>query len=245
MVVTNKRFLYNRNVSPAAPCPGDHNHNCVRRRRAATEQFDVLDRAGRRTGEVVGRDAAHANGIWHGAFHCLMVYPREGGTAALFQRRSDAKQIAPGLFDVTVGGHYTSGEDARAAGPREIAEELGLAVPFAALVPLGRRIFVHEFAPGVRELEFQDVYLLPLDGRPGPLRLQAGEVDAVLELGVEEGIGLFSGGTARGTLIDAAGSERSVPVHAEDFVPCADNYYLKLLVLARRYRNGERAALAI
>ena len=69
-----------------------------------------------------------------------MVYPRAGSLNALFQRRSPAKKIAPGLFDVTVGGHYASGEDARAAGPREIAEELGMEVPYAALVPLGRRI---------------------------------------------------------------------------------------------------------
>jgi hypothetical protein len=144
-----------------------------------------------------------------------------------------------------VGGHYVSGEDARVAGPREIAEEIGLAVPFASLVPVGRRIFVHSFTPGVRELEFQDVFLLPLDSRPGRLRLQASEVEAVLELDAQEGIDLFSGGAASGTLIDADGSERPVQIHPGDFVPCIDNYYLKLLVLARRYQNGERTALAI
>ena len=174
-----------------------------------------------------------------------MVYQRAGRPAALFQRRSTAKKIAPGLFDVTVGGHYTSGEDARTAGPREIAEELGLEVPYAALVPLGRRVYVHYFTPGVRELEFQDVFLLPLDSRPGPLRLQTSEVDAVLELDVEEGIAFFSGGSASGMLIDLAGTERTVELHAGDFVPCIDNYYLKLLVLARRYQNGERTALAV
>ena len=216
-----------------------------RQRRTVTELFDVLDGTGRRTGEVIGRDEAHANGVWHGSFHCLMIYPREGRPAALFQLRSATKQIAPGLFDVTVGGHYVSGEDARAAGPREIAEEIGLTVPYAALVPLGRRIFVHYFTAGVRELEFQDVFFLPLGSRPGRLRLQASEVEAMLELDVQEGIDLFSGGAARGTLIGAEGSERSVQLHPGDFVPCIDNYYLKLLVLARRYQNGERTALAI
>src|SRR5512136_3107179 len=131
------------------PRPGDDKRfpGSGWQRRTGTEQFDVLDGNGKRTGEVIGRDEAHANGVWHGAFHCLMVYPREGRPAALFQRRSPTKKIAPGLFDVTVGGHYASGEDARTAGPREIAEELGLAVPYAALVPLGRRIFVHYFTP--------------------------------------------------------------------------------------------------
>jgi hypothetical protein len=34
-------------------------------------------------------------------------------------------------------------------------------------------------------------------------------------------------------------------VSAEDFVPCLDNYYLKLLLLAQRYFNGERKLLVI
>jgi isopentenyldiphosphate isomerase len=209
------------------------------------ELFDVLDCSGRRTGETIERDAAHASGAWHGAFHCLIVYPRGGRPTALFQKRAAAKRIAPGLFDVSAGGHYASGEDAASAGPREIAEELGLSVPFGSLVPLGRRVFVHCFTPGVREMEFQDVFLLPLGGRPQGVRLQAGEVDALLELDVEEGIGLFGGGSAAGRLIDAAGAETACSVRPAGFVPCLDNYYLKLLVLARRYLGGERSALAI
>ena len=210
------------------------------------ELFDVLDCTGRRAGEVIGRDEAHASGAWHGAFHCLMVYPRGGRPAALFQRRAAEKKIAPGLLDVTVGGHYASGEDASSAGPREIAEELGLAVPYADLVPLGRRVALYCFTPGVREQEFQDVFLLPREGRPELLTLQPGEVDAVLEMDVETGIGMFGGGgPATGRLIDAAGAETEVMVRPEDFVPCIDSYYLKMLVLARRYCAGERTALAI
>jgi len=34
-------------------------------------------------------------------------------------------------------------------------------------------------------------------------------------------------------------------IRAEEFVPCLDNYYLKLLLLARRYFQGERKLLVI
>jgi 8-oxo-dGTP pyrophosphatase MutT (NUDIX family) len=176
------------------------------------------------------------------------MFYRDGGQArALFQRRSREKKIAPGLFDVSVGGHYAAGEGADEAGPREIREELGLDVPFRSLVPVGRRVFVYCFTPGVFEYEFQDVFLLPLDARPEHLALQAEEVDAVLELAVSEGIALFSGKRASvdGLLTDAGQRRSTVAVTAAGFVPSLDSYYLKILQLAQRLLQGDRDALAI
>lgn len=211
------------------------------------EIFDVLDCTGKRTGAVIPRDEAHRTGVWHGAFHCLVVSERDSRGYAFFQKRSALKKIAPGRFDVSVGGHYAAGEDARTAGPREIREELGLDVRYSELVPLGRRVFVYCFTPGVIEQEFQDVFLLPRTIAPAELALQQEEVDGVLELEVEEGIRLFSGGTRSTAGLFLAGSAKPerVTVTAEDFVPCLDSYYLKLLLLARRYLNGERELLVI
>jgi isopentenyldiphosphate isomerase len=211
------------------------------------EQFDVLDCTGRRTGEVIPRAAAHRTGTWHGAFHCLLFFRREGKISVLFQKRAQGKQIAPGFFDVTAGGHYASGETAAEAGPREIGEELGLRVRFEQLVPLGKRIFIHCFTPGVREFEFQDVFLLPLDGMPRELALQGEEVDGLLEMDLELGIELFDGQrrTVPAVLYPSSGGSVQREVTAAEFVPCLDSYYLRLLVLARRYADGERGALAV
>ncbi len=214
---------------------------------ASTENFDILDCRGVKTGGVISRDEAHRTGVWHGAFHCLIIGERNGRGCALFQKRSMAKKIAPGKFDVSVGGHYAAGEDAATAGPREIKEELGLGVPFADLMPVGRRVFVYCFTPGVMEYEFQDVFLLHSAIHPSTLTLQKEEVDGVLGMDVEEGIALFSG---RQTKIEAMifrvdGPTEPVLVSAADFVPCLDNYYLKLLLLAKRYFNGERELLLI
>ena len=212
-----------------------------------TELFDVLDSRGRKTGEVIARDEAHRTGAWHGAFHCLIIEQRQGRGYALFQKRSTAKKIAPGKFDVSVGGHYASGEDAGVAGPREIKEELGLEVSFSDLIPLGRRVFVYGFTPGVREYEFQDVFLLVRDIRSEALTLQQEELEGVIEMDVEQGVALFSGKIASLTLsmTRANGSLVHVAVSTKDFVPCLDNYYLKLLLLARRYFSGERDFLFI
>jgi len=209
--------------------------------------LDVLGCDGRRTGERIGRDDAHRSGAWHGAFHTLIIYERNGKGFALFQKRSHEKLIAPDRYDVSVGGHYAAGEGPDAAGPREIREELGLEVPFDELVPLGRRLFVYGFTPGIREQEFQDVFLLRRDVRIADLVLQPDEVDAVLEIEIERGIELHAGRKSMigGTLFRQGEEGQGVTVCARDFVPCLDNYFLKLLQLAKRYLTGEREGLVI
>ena len=140
---------------------------------------------------------------------------------------------------------YGAGEVAKVAGPREIREELGLTVAFEDLVPVGRRVFMYSFDPGVTEYEFQDVYFLVRNVRPEGLILQKDEVDAVLEMELEQGIGLFSSQTsiAECPLYGHKAQVKRVRVSADDFVPCLDNYYLKLLQLAKRYFSGERGLL--
>jgi isopentenyldiphosphate isomerase len=214
---------------------------------ALTETFDILDCLGAKTGEIIARDEAHRSGAWHGAFHCLIIYERDGRWYALFQKRAAQKKIAPDKFDVSVGGHYSSGEDAEIAGPREIKEELGLDVRFEDLLPLGRRVFVYCFTPGIAEHEFQDVFLLYRTISLKELALQREELDGVIEMDVEEGIALFSGKQAHVdvALIRADGLTERVPVSVHDFVPCVDQYYLKLLSLAQRYARGVRDLLLI
>ena len=207
-----------------------------------TEQFDVLDCRGEKTGEIIGRDEAHRTETWHGAFHCLIVFERAGRGYALFQKRAPIKKIAPDRFDVSVGGHYASGEDASIAGPREMKEELGLDVRFEDLVFLGRRLFVYRFTPGVTECEFQDVFLYPRTILPEQVTLQQEEVAGLLELEIEEGLRLFGRKItkAEGRLFRSTGAPVSLTVATEEFVPCLDNYYLKMLLLAKRYFGGER-----
>jgi isopentenyldiphosphate isomerase len=211
------------------------------------EYFDVLDCAGRKTGEIIRRDKAHKTGVWHGAFHCLIIYERAGRGYALFQKRSALKKIAPDKFDVSVGGHYTTGEDAETAGPREIREELGLEVRFTDLLPVGRRVFVYCFTPEAIEYEFQDVFMLVRDVRPAALALQKEEVAGVLEMNIETGIELFSGkrSTVECSLYRTASVCEQALVSPNDFVPSLDGYYLKLLFLAKRYMNGDRELLLI
>lgn len=146
-----------------------------------------------------------------------------------------------------MGGHYSTGEDAAVAGPREIQEELGIDVCFGDLLCVGRRIFVYCFAPGIKEYEFQDVFLLRRNICPEQLMLQPEELDGTIELDVEKGIELFSGKTLRAQVpfTKTGGETAPVSITIDDFVPCLDKYYLKLLLLVQRYVNGDREHLLI
>ncbi|HYA87007.1 MAG TPA: NUDIX domain-containing protein [Nitrospirota bacterium] len=211
------------------------------------EYFDELDCSARKTGEVIDRHEAHRTGAWHGAFHCLIIGELRGRGYGLFQKRSMKKKIAPGKFDVSVGGHYSRGEDATTAGPREIKEELGIDTRFTDLMPIGRRIFVYCFTPEVRECEFQDVFFLPRNIRPEELTLQPEELDGIIEIGVDQGISLLSRAVPHAEVpfhrLD--GRRETLKVSPDDFVPSLDNYYLKLLLLARRFFGGDRELLLI
>ena len=86
--------------------------------------------------------------------------------ALLVHRRSDGKDLWPGLWDVAVGGVVGAGEDYGAAAQRELAEELGIgdAVP----LPIGAGRFADA-----------DVDLLARCHRvvhDGPFRFTDGEV---------------------------------------------------------------------
>ena len=68
----------------------------------------------------------------------------------------------------------------------------------------------------------------------------------MIELDVESGINLFSGVVQSVTaMIVSPGEGTPVAITADDFVPCIDNYYLKLLLIVRKYFKGERDLLVI
>lgn len=80
-------------------------------------------------GEIVGilpRSRIHGNpSLAHRVVHVL-VFNRKG--ELLLQKRSMSKDVAPGKWDTSVGGHLNLGEDPLSAARREMKEELGILV---------------------------------------------------------------------------------------------------------------------
>ena len=91
--------------------------------------------------ELVGTEdkkAAHARGLWHRTFSALAIRPAAG--RVLLQKKAPGRYSfdRPDYADITVGGHYEAGEGIP-DGIREVHEELGLAVAYADLHPIGLR----------------------------------------------------------------------------------------------------------
>lgn len=88
-----------------------------------SEYFDIVDEDDRVIGRA-RRSECHGNpALVHRVAHVLVV---NAAGDLLLQKRSPHKDIQPGKWDTSVGGHLDPGEEYEAAAMREMAEELGV-----------------------------------------------------------------------------------------------------------------------
>ncbi|MGC4063592.1 MAG: NUDIX domain-containing protein [Polyangiaceae bacterium] len=131
---------------------------------ASLERFPLVDAEGRVTGSA-SRAEVHGNpALMHPVVHCLV---QNASGQLLLQLRSLKKDVQPGRWDTSVGGHVMFGERVGEAVVREIGEELSVNVSLSQLVPLHRYVMRSEI-----ETELVHTYLLRAEG---PFRVEAGE----------------------------------------------------------------------
>lgn len=95
------------------------------------------------------------------------VHVRDAQGRLLLQLRSASKDIQPGKWDTSVGGHLLPGEEAEAAARREMREELGVAA--------GELVLLHRFRMRTPvESEWVTTYSAI---HPGPFFPDPGEID--------------------------------------------------------------------
>lgn len=89
------------------------------------EYVDVLNEEnGNVTGDVITKKEAHKLGVWHRAIHIWII--SKDKKKILLQKRCEDKDLFPNMWDISVGGHVSKGEDTLVAATRELKEELGL-----------------------------------------------------------------------------------------------------------------------
>jgi 8-oxo-dGTP pyrophosphatase MutT (NUDIX family) len=81
-------------------------------------------------GEVT-RERMRAENLWHGCV--LTLVHSTDGERIYVHRRTDTKDIFPGLYDYTAGGVIDAGETPDTAARRELHEELGVDAPLTFL----------------------------------------------------------------------------------------------------------------
>jgi isopentenyldiphosphate isomerase len=127
-----------------------------------SELVDVVDADDRVVGRAT-RAAMRRDNLLHRAVY-IVVFNSRG--ELFVHRRTDSKDVYPGLWDVTIGGVVAAGEDYLTAARREIGEEIGV---------VARAL--ERFA----SLRYEDPHTRLLGAafvaeHDGPLRLQADEI---------------------------------------------------------------------
>lgn len=150
------------------------------------EEFPRVDDDGNVIGSVRRKDAHGDPSLMHPVVHCLVVSAR--GELLLQLRRKD-KDVQPGKWDTSVGGHVGLGETLEQALHRELGEEIGLDASRLALRFLYRYVMRSQI-----ETELVHTWSCTCDG---PFVHQPEEIDELRFWSVEAieaalGTGVFT-----------------------------------------------------
>ncbi len=128
------------------------------------EWFDLITEEGTVIGRAL-REVCHTNpGLLHQAVHVWVFHP----DGSLFlQKRAATKDLQPGKWDTSVGGHLAVGESNEQGARREMSEELG--ITDAILTPTARYVWRND-----QESEVITAFGTIYDG---PIHTNPGEID--------------------------------------------------------------------
>ena len=139
------------------------------------ELFPLIDEEGTVVGKATRAYCHGGSMALHPVVH-LHVIDRSG--RLYLQKRSMHKDIAPGRWDTSVGGHVDYGESIEQAVVREAREELGLHID-----PQDCRFLFQYIWQSSRERELVTAFAICYEGKPQP---DHDEVDDVHYFTIEE-----------------------------------------------------------
>lgn len=152
------------------------------------EYIDVLDENGVKTGEILSRKEIHQRGLWHRAIVIAII---NENNEVLLQQRSINKDKNAGLWDISVAGHISTGQDAISAAAREINEEISVGIQAKVSITDFRYIFSYrvsqKFADDYVENQFYDFFILRKNSlRTKDITLQKSEVQDAKFVSLQE-----------------------------------------------------------
>ncbi len=152
------------------------------------EYIDVLDENGIKTGEILSRKEIHQRGLWHRAIVIAII---NENNEVLLQQRSINKDKNAGLWDISVAGHISTGQDSVSAAAREINEEISVGLQAKVSITDFRYIFSYrvsqKFADDYVENQFYDFFILRKNSlRAKDITLQKSEVQDAKFVSLQE-----------------------------------------------------------
>lgn len=152
------------------------------------ELIDVLDENGVKTGKIVTRSEVHKKGLWHRSIAVAIV---NDDNKVLMQQRSYKKDKNAGMWDISVAGHISTGQDALSAASREINEEVSIDLGFKVDIKDFRYMFSYRKEDIIREdyieRQFYDFFILRKNGlKEEDIKVQESEVEQVKLVNISE-----------------------------------------------------------
>lgn len=152
------------------------------------ELIDVLDENGIKTGQVLPRSEVHRLGLWHRIIVVAIVNEKN---EILLQQRSNNKDKNPGMWDISVTGHISAGQDSLMAATREISEEVSVSLGYSVNVRNFRYMFCFRKEEYVNENHFDrqyyDFFILRQTGLNNTnIKFQDSEVQAIKFVNINE-----------------------------------------------------------
>lgn len=152
------------------------------------ELIDVLDENGIKTGEILPRSEVHKKGLWHRIIVVAIVNEKN---QVLMQQRSYNKDKNAGLWDISVTGHITTGQDSLAAAKREINEEVSVNIGYTVDIKDFRYMFSYRKEERVNEKhmdrQFYDFFILRQNNlKIEEIVIQESEVEQVKFVDISE-----------------------------------------------------------